>query len=87
MGLIKIIIILAICVAILWVVVSLVQVPSEEYDCLKEIAENYCEDNGMEFRKLTYFIYPGDFTCVEDERSVRLKFYKFLEDEIEGCKD
>ncbi len=52
-------------------------------DCLKETAEDYCEDNGMYFGGTTF---PRGFLCSEDERSIDFKPYKFLDDEIEDCK-
>ena len=53
-------------------------------DCLEEIAEGYCEDNGMIYVN-SYL--GGIFICKEDERAVRAKTYKFLEDEIKECKE
>ncbi len=53
-------------------------------DCLRYIAEDYCEDNGLYFSGISF---PNGFVCREDERSMDFKFYRFLEDEIEECED
>ena len=89
MGLIKSIIYIAMGVVGIVLIIALVQISNEQNDCLKEIAEDYCEDNGLELGGIHRGIifYPGDFSCKEDERSAKLEFYKFLEDEIEDCKD
>lgn len=88
MGLIKTIITIAICIAVFCLVANLLQIPDDEYDCLEEIAEDYCEDNGMLLSKVYISIEMRKvFTCEEDERSFSLKAYKFLEDEIEECKN
>ncbi len=90
MGLIKTLIIIAICVAIFGIVFNFIQFPQDGYDCLEEIAEDYCEDNNMILYKVhSNFlpVRPGDFSCKENDRSTKLKFYNFLEDEIEECKN
>ena len=53
-------------------------------DCLKEIAKDYCEDNDMAFNQIHL---DKIFTCKENERTIDFKAYKFLEDEIEECKE
>ena len=85
MGIIKTII----CVAILLIGISLIfgvtKMSDEQYDCLEEIAEDYCEDNGMEF---SYVVGQYSFFCAENERQTShfdLERYSFLEDEIENC--
>ena len=75
-------------ILVLFLMVILLLLPKNN-DCLEEIAEDYCEDNNMDFvRVLGFnFILPGNFMCTENERSIKLKFYKFLEKEIEECKE
>ena len=55
-------------------------------DCFKEIAENYCEDQGMSLDRI-YLAKTFSFSCKEDERSMNREVYRFLEDEIEECKE
>lgn len=83
MGLIKTIITIAICIAIFFIVLNYVQMPQDEHDCLEEIAEDYCIDNGLVFDGMWFY---QRFTCAGDERSIKVELYKFLEDEIEECK-
>lgn len=87
MGLIKLIlggiVIVVCCMLIGTMVISLMSIFPINNDCLEEVAEDYCEDNGMIFGN----IYGRGFTCKEDERSFTFKAYKFLDDEIEECKD
>lgn len=88
MGLIKTIIIIAICVAIFCVVFNFAHIPQDEYDCLEEIAEDYCEDNDMSLGMVYVGVGIGKvFACEKDERSLRYEVYKFLEEEIEECRD
>lgn len=70
-------------------VVLIVRVANiSDRDCLKEIAEDYCEDNDMSLYKVGYRLVSGGvFMCREDERSLGFKVYRFLEDEIEECKN
>ena len=84
MGIIKTLI----CIAILLVGISfifgLTKMSDEQYDCLEEIAENYCEDNGMEFSNILLL---DQFSCKKDERSIKFEIYNFLKDEVEECGD
>ena len=87
MGIIKTIlsgvVLIIISVLLLAMFFALVDVFPIDDDCLEEIAEDYCESNGMIFGN----IYGRGFTCKEDERSFTFKAYRFLEEEIEDCKD
>ncbi len=78
-----------ICIAILLVGIAFIfgitSMSDEQYDCLEEIAEDYCEDNGMEFDSIFYGI--NRFSCKEDERAIGFKIYRFLEDEAEDCEE
>ena len=84
MGLIEKIIYIALVVVGIILIIAVAQIPYKQNDCLKEVAEDYCEDNGMEFSKLHIL---NKFSCIENERLVDFKIYNFLEDEIEECKD
>ncbi len=81
-----------ICIALLLVGIALIWgvmlIPEEQYECFEEIAEDYCEDNGMYFEKV-YRYHPSGkvFECKSDERSIKHKLYNFLDDEIEECED
>ena len=90
MGLIKTIIIAALIVVGILFFLAMIQISTEQDDCLEEIAEDYCKDNGMSFNNVhksdIAFIRPGDFSCKDNERATKLEFYSFLEDEIEECK-
>ena len=54
-------------------------------DCLISIAKEQCSEMGMEFEKV-YYDFPEKFMCKEDLRSIDNKGFRFLEEEIEGCK-
>ena len=81
-----------ICIALLLIGIAFIfgvtYMPDEQQECLEEIAEDYCEDNGFVFESIHIYnpIIPGGFECREDERSIKRKLYKFLDDEIEECE-
>jgi len=54
-------------------------------ECLVSIAKEDCSEMGMEFEKV-YYDFPEKFMCKEDLRSIDNKGFRFLEEEIEGCK-
>ena len=84
MGLLSNIIYIALVVVGIILIIAVVQIPYEQNNCLKEIAEDYCEDNGMELDGIHIL---NKFSCREDERSIDFKVFNFLEDEIEECED
>ncbi len=84
MGLIEKIICIALIVVGICLIIGVFQISNWQNDCLEEVAEDYCEDNGLEFGGIHIL---NKFSCREDERSIDFKIYNFLEDEIEECKD
>lgn len=84
MGIIKTLICIAILLVGIAFIFGITKMSEEQYDCLEEIAENYCEDNGMEFNGV--LLLP-QFSCKEDERAIKFEIYNFLEDEIKECGD
>jgi len=82
MGIIKNLICIAILLVGIAFIFGITKMSDEQYDCLEEIAEDYCEDNGMEFERVLIF---NQFSCKEDERAIGFEIYKFLEDEVEDC--
>ena len=53
--------------------------------CLIEIAEDYCEDNGMEFNSLYYYS-EINFRCLEGGRGMDVFKYRFTGEELERCR-
>ena len=84
MGIIKTLICIAILLVGISFIVGITKMSDEQYDCLEEIAENYCEDNGMEFERVLLL---NQFSCKEDERAIGFEIYNFLEDEVEDCEE
>ncbi len=82
MKIVKIIITIVFILVMSALVIKIISVNND--DCLKAIAEDYCEDQGMSFHNVKFF---NIFSCEENERAIRVETYKFLEDEIEGCKN
>ena len=72
---------------ILLMLYSIVYKPyfSPEIPCLKEIAEEYCEEQGLYSEKIDWF-FGWRFYCKEYPRQLGYQVYIFLEEEIEGCK-
>jgi len=54
-------------------------------DCLISIAKEDCSERGMVYEKVLWVLKPV-FMCNEDGRSMESQMFKFLEEEIEGCK-
>lgn len=84
MGIIKTLICIAILLVGIAFIFGITKMSDEQYDCLEEIAENYCEDNDMEFNRVLLL---HQFSCKEDERAIKFEIYNFLEDEIKECGD
>jgi len=87
MGIIKTLICIALILVGIAFIVGITQISEEQNDCLEEIAEDYCEDNGMEFSHISG---GYAFFCMENERQTMLfdlERYEFLEDEVEDCGD
>ena len=58
---------------------------ANEIPCLEEMAENYCEDNGVNFDKI-YWGFRWRFSCKENSRQIDTLNFLFLEEEVEECK-
>ena len=54
-------------------------------ECLVSIAKEQCSEMGMVYEKVWWNFKPV-FMCNEDGRSMESQMFKFLEEEIEGCK-
>jgi len=57
----------------------------KDNDCLKDIAINYCEEQGMFYDKLWYDFTNSKFSCLESERSDSSLIFKFTKEEVEEC--
>ena len=87
MGFLKIYLIIVLClVSILAGVMIYKNNFFPEIPCLEEIAEDYCEEQGLYFDEISLDFGWG-FWCIENLRQTGFTRYKFLEDEIEGCKN
>jgi len=82
MKIVQTILIIALVIVACVLIVRVVNVITN--DCLKEVAEDYCEDKGMLLNQIHI---DKIFTCKENERAINFEAYKFLEDEIEECKN
>jgi hypothetical protein len=78
-----IILLLAFMGFLLFVTIKNIQVRNN--DCLKEIAINYCEEQGMFYDKLWYDFTNSKFSCLERERGINSLLFKFTKEEVEEC--
>jgi len=60
-------------------------ITTKNNNCLKEIANNYCEENNLFFDKIIWNFSPV-FFCKENERKFQSERYEFLDEELEKCK-
>ncbi|MBA7493899.1 hypothetical protein ES702_04464 [subsurface metagenome] len=71
---------------ILTIFLSMNLIRIENNDCLREIAENYCEEKGLFYGDHIWDIGNKVFYCVEDEREISYdKIYKFTKEEFKKC--
>ena len=60
---------------------------SMDKECLEEIAEEVCHNNGLKFDSVTHVLDPPYFYCKETVRSYDTIKFKFLPEEIEECAE
>ena len=53
-------------------------------DCLEQIAENYCVEQGMEFDRVNRV--DKKFYCLTNNRKTESEKFRFLEEELEECR-
>jgi len=78
-------------VGIIWVVIDDI---TKDYDtkCLETIAKSFCETKNLSFYEVDYYYKNLDseraIICKEDLRTFQdNKYFKFLETELETCKE
>jgi len=64
---------------------------SEEFkECIEDVALKFCTSIGQDYRRVIYHGMVGDIpvqiVCSVVPRSVEVKRYKFLEEEIQNCR-
>ena len=59
---------------------------SANIECFNNIAQNYCEEQGMFFHSSVQYFLDGEaFNCKYNKRSLIYERFQFTEEEIEGC--
>ena len=66
-----------------FVIIKTIQVKNS--DCLISIAKEQCSERGMVYEDV-YYDLSEKFACKRDLRGISKESFKFLEEEIEGCK-